>query len=67
MKVRLASFGAPALVLTAGRLSKPQIIALRFASDEELADLLARADRERLTPDQIKRAIKDWQPDLDRT
>jgi hypothetical protein len=49
------------------RLSKPQIVALRFASDAELPALLERADREHLTPDQIKRAIKDWVADLDRT
>lgn len=67
MKIRLASVVSPALQESAGRLSKPQIVALRFASDEELPGLLERADRERLTPDQIKRAIKKWVPDLDRT
>jgi membrane protein YdbS with pleckstrin-like domain len=49
------------------RLSRPQIVALRFASDAELPALLERADREHLTPEQIKRAIKDWVADLDRT
>ena len=49
------------------RLSKPQIIALRFASDEELPILIERAERENLAPDQIKRAIKNWVPDWDRT
>ena len=49
------------------RLSKPQIIALRFASDEELPVLLERAEREHLAPDQIKQAIKNWTPDWDRT
>jgi hypothetical protein len=49
------------------RLSKPQIVALRFASDEELPALLDRAERENLQPDQIKRAIKSWNADWDRT
>jgi hypothetical protein len=67
MKLRLASFGSATLLATAARLSKAQVIALRFASDEELPALIDRADRERLTPDQIKRAVKNWQPDFDRT
>ena len=50
-----------------GRLSTPQIVALRFASDAELPALLERADREQLSSDQIKKAIKNWVPDWDRT
>jgi hypothetical protein len=49
------------------RLDKAQIIALRFASDAELGALAEQADREHLSADQIKRAIKNWVPDLDRT
>lgn len=67
MKVRLAQLLAPSAKATAARLTKPQLIALRFASDEELPGLVDRADREHLTPDQIKGAIKSWVPDLDRT
>lgn len=48
-------------------LSKKQVVALRFASDTELPALVERAAREHLTPDQIKRAITQWVPDLDRT
>ena len=57
------------LVFTAAlsRLSRSQVVALRFASDAELPALLERAEREHLTGDQIKRAIKDWVADLDRT
>ena len=44
-----------------------QVVALRFASDEELPALVERAARERLTPADIKRAIKEWVPDLNRT
>ena len=49
------------------RLSTPQIVALRFASDGELAALLDKTMAENLTSDQIKRAIVTWQPDLYRT
>lgn len=49
------------------RLTTPQLVGLRFASDAELPDLVDRALREDLALDQIKREIEDWQPDLHRT
>lgn len=49
------------------RLSTSQIVALRFASEAELGGLLDRTLAENLTPEQIKRAIVTWQPDLYRT
>ncbi len=49
------------------RLSTPQIIALRFASDAELPALCDRTLAENLSTDQIKRGITSWQPDLHRT
>jgi hypothetical protein len=48
-------------------LSTPQLVALRFASDVELPDLVDRTLNENLALVQIKRAVKDWQPDLHRT
>jgi hypothetical protein len=45
------------------RLAMRQIIALRFASDEEFLTLAARAIEEKLTEDQIKKAIKNWRGD----
>jgi hypothetical protein len=50
-----------------GKLSMAQIAALRFASDAELPALIGRAINERLTSDQIKRAVTDWQGDYFRT
>ena len=45
------------------KLSLSQVFALRFAPDEELPALVDRAVKERLTGDQIKKAIKNWLPD----
>lgn len=45
------------------RLSFRQIAALRFASDEELPELVQRALNENLTGREIKKAIKNWLPD----
>ena len=67
MKVRCAPLLSPAQRAAFERLSKPQIVAMRFASDAELPALLERAEQEQLSPDQIKRAIKNWVADLDRT
>jgi hypothetical protein len=67
MKLRCAQVLSPAQQATLARLSTPQTIALRFASDGELPALVERADRDRLSADQIKRAITTWVPDFDRT
>jgi hypothetical protein len=67
MKVRGMTTLTPAQQAVLARLSKPQVIALRFASDAELPALVEQADRERLSADQIKRAITNWVPDFERT
>ena len=45
------------------RLSLGQIIALRFASNNELLDLEHRAIEENLSPAAIKKAVKHWRAD----
>ncbi|MCC7524815.1 MAG: hypothetical protein IT250_08335 [Chitinophagaceae bacterium] len=44
-------------------LSIEQLAALRFASDDELVELIQRALDEKLSPTGIKQAIKHWLPD----
>ena len=67
MKVRAAEVLPPGQDAALAKLTKRQIIALRFASDEELGALLERAVRENLSAKDIKAAIKTWRPDLYRT
>lgn len=43
-----------------------QVIALRFAPDEELEDLVKRAINENLSQTDIKKAIKNWKGDYNR-
>jgi hypothetical protein len=45
------------------KLSFRQLVALRFASDEELVALIEKAITENLSPDIIKRSIQHWLPD----
>lgn len=63
MKVRCAELLPAGEDAKLAQLTPAQIIALRFASDEELGALLDRAVREQLRPDAIKAAIRRWQPD----
>ena len=64
MQIRLARIGREADIQ---RITLPQLIALRFAPDAELPALIDRAVAERLKPDEIKRAVRDWQGDYLRT
>jgi hypothetical protein len=43
-----------------------QVIGLRFAADEEFAELAKRAVTESLSEDAIKRAVKSWRADTHR-
>lgn len=45
------------------RLTMRQVIALRFASDDEFVELSRRAANEDLSETDIKKAIRNWRPD----
>jgi Family of unknown function (DUF6526) len=47
-------------------LSDKQLVALRFASDKELAALVQRALEEKLALGDIKKAVTSWRPDYSR-
>ncbi len=64
MQVRLARLGRAG---DCHRLSTQQVVALRFASDAEIVSLLDKVLAEKLDPDQIKRAVTNWQGDYMRT
>jgi hypothetical protein len=64
MRFRYYVLTGKRLELLEGQLSFGQIAALRFASDEELPALLERTLQERLSPDVIKKSIRNWTPDL---
>jgi multisubunit Na+/H+ antiporter MnhB subunit len=59
---RLLGAGAPDAIAA---LTLGQLLALRFASDTELPALVARVRSEELaTKSDVKRAIREWQPDF---
>lgn len=45
------------------KLRLSQIIALRFASDDEFVELVERAEREDLRSEEIKKLIRNWKGD----
>jgi hypothetical protein len=57
-------------ILTGKRLNQSlnirQVIALRFADDQEFPELAERAARENLPPKTIKKEIRNWRPDYHR-
>ncbi|GAC1651470.1 MAG: hypothetical protein NVS4B3_12230 [Gemmatimonadaceae bacterium] len=63
-RARLALLLDPELRGAIGQLRTHQLIGLRFASDGELPSLVRRCLAGELrTTDQIKRAVREWQPD----
>jgi hypothetical protein len=62
-RLRYQTVLPPAALAAAEGLSKRQILALRFAPDPELPDLLERTSREGLDPKQIKQSVQAWRAD----
>jgi hypothetical protein len=63
-KLRWKEVLSPELAKRHSELSRGQIIALRFAPDDELPGLAARAlSGDLKEPKAIKQAIKNWRPD----
>jgi hypothetical protein len=48
------------------RLTIKQIVAVRFASDDQFVELANEAAQQSMPPDAIKRAVKNWRADFDR-
>ena len=66
-RARLAALLPADLRVRADDLTVPQLVGLRFASDEELPDLARRClAGELTTADQVKKQIKSWRPDRHR-
>ena len=62
-RLRLASLVPANELPHLKELSIRQLVALRFASDEEVAALAHRALTQELEPKAIKQAITNWRPD----
>lgn len=63
MRLRYYQLTQQRLELVEHQLSFKQLAALRFASDEELPDLIQKTLAQDLSPAAIKKAIQYWVPD----
>jgi hypothetical protein len=63
-RLRLAQLLPDTTRLRMGELSEPQLIALRFASDGEVAGLVQQTLDGKWDPKQIKGAVKVWRADF---
>ncbi|MCU1222423.1 MAG: hypothetical protein JWQ42_516 [Edaphobacter sp.] len=62
-RLRLIALLPPGDRAYADELDIRQLIALRFASDDELPDLVHKTLTQRLEPKAIKQSITHWRPD----
>ncbi len=62
-RLRLGSLLSEPLRSRIPELTEGQLVALRFASDAEVAKLAERAINEKLSPADIKKSIQNWRPD----
>lgn len=66
MQQRIERLLAPELAARFGEFTMPQLIALRFAGDDELPVLCRQALDEKLEGKVIKQRVKNWRPDFAR-
>jgi hypothetical protein len=62
-RLRLALLLQEPLRKRIGDLTEGQLIAIRFASDAEVPELVSRALNEKLSRSDIKKAVKNWRAD----
>ncbi len=63
-RLRLAALLNEPLRSRIGELTESQLVALRFACDAEVADLVDRALKEQMKGTDIKKAVVNWRADL---
>jgi hypothetical protein len=64
MRLRMQQVLPPDLLARVGEITRPQVVALRFASDGELPDLTREVLSGKLTTQKaIKERVRNWQPD----
>ena len=67
MRLRLAGILPPDLQGNIPGLTIPQLVALRFASDGEMTELVRKVVTENIEDrSEIKKLVQDWQGDYDR-